>query len=69
MHFDKLERNKKPKNCIAQFGFYAWIEPKKCVHGILLSAFFFILSFYKSFLKISNISKMNFSISKFEWII
>jgi hypothetical protein len=41
MHFDKLERNKKPKNCIAQFGFYAWIEPKKWVHGILLSAFFF----------------------------
>ena len=40
MHFDKLERNKKPKNYIAQFGFYAWIEPKKCVHGILLSAFF-----------------------------
>ena len=44
MHFDKLERNKIQKTA-KQFGFYAWIEPKKWVHGILQSAFFYFKLF------------------------
>ena len=69
MHFDKLEKKIKNQKTALQFGFYAWIEPKKLVHGILPADFFFILSFFKSILKISDISKMNFPISKFKWII
>jgi hypothetical protein len=41
MHFDKLEKIKNQKTAL-QFGFYAWIEPKKLVHGILPADFFFL---------------------------
>ena len=34
MHFDKLEKKIKKQKSLEQFGFYAWIEPKKWVHGI-----------------------------------
>ena len=34
IHFDKLEKKIKKQKTLEQFGFYAWIEPKKWVHGI-----------------------------------
>ena len=35
MYFDKLEKKIKKQKTLEQFGFYAWIEPKKWVHEIL----------------------------------
>ena len=40
MHFDKLEKKIKKQKTLEQFGFYAWIEPKKWVHKILSGDFF-----------------------------
>ena len=44
MYFDKLEKIKNQKTAY-QLGFYAWIEPKKWVHEILPTDFFYFKLF------------------------
>ena len=69
MYFDKLEKIKKNIKLLRSLGYMHGLRPKNRIIKYSLATFFYILRFFKPILKISNISKMNFPISKFKWII